>query len=71
MIASVGSGVAQGMAKTAAAEIVMNAIFGNFNPTYNKESRRRMRYIQQKYALAYGPPGAAADAGTIIKDIGL
>lgn len=41
-----------------------------FNPNYNKEDRRRMRYIQLKYAQAYDE-GASGDPNTVISNIGL
>ena len=43
-------------------------IFGSFNPNYKKEDRRRMRYIQLKYAQAYCT-GETGDPNTIINDI--
>ena len=49
----VGSGVTA-VASTVVQSTISALIFGSFNPTYNKLNQKRMRYIQQKYAQAYG-----------------
>lgn len=39
-----------------------------FNPNYNKEDRKRMRYIQNKYAQAYSDSNE--DANVVIASVG-
>lgn len=50
-------GMASGAASSAGSMLEQAAtalFFGSFNPKYKKEDRKRMRYIQAKYAQAYG-----------------
>eukprot|EP01034_Spumella_vulgaris_P034722 gene34722-42829_t len=42
---------------------------GNFNPDYKKEARKQMRYIQQKYSLAYGGGLSGEDPCAVIQKI--
>jgi len=52
---------------------VLNSIvqaYNNYNPNYNKEARRRMRYIQHKYALAYAEGSMDEDPSATIQKIG-
>lgn len=63
-IVAVGAASAAGVAGT----IVADLFFGGFNPNYSKEDRRRMRYIQLKYAQAYCT-GETGEPNTIISDI--
>lgn len=35
----------------------ISSSFPGFNPKYKKEDQKRMRYIQLKYAQAYGDQG--------------
>lgn len=59
---AVGSAAASGVTS-----LVSGILFGNFNPNYKKEHQRKMRYIQQKYAEAYGESGSGdGDPNTII-----
>ena len=39
------------------ASSIYSSIFGGFNPDYSKDNQKRMRYIQAKYAMAYGAAG--------------
>ena len=65
MVTHAASSAAGGLAS----KMILN-YFTGINPTYNKESRRRMRYIQQKYAYAYGSGVHGEDACSIIQQIG-
>ncbi len=57
-------------ATTAFSKVLMYILLGSYNPDYNKENRKRMRYIQQKYSLAYDGGQADDDPCAIIKKIG-
>lgn len=58
-------------AASSAFSIVLTSLLqGTFNPDYNKEARKRMRYIQQKYSIAYEGGKAGEDPSNIIKAIG-
>lgn len=59
---AVGSAAANGVGA-----LVSGVLFGGFNPRYSKEHCKKMRYIQQKYAEAYGDSGCGdGDPNTII-----
>ena len=59
---AVGSAAASGVGS-----LVSGILFGGFNPKYSKEHCRKMRYIQQKYAEAYGDSASGnGDPNTII-----
>lgn len=53
--AAVGSLAAS--AGSSAFSKIAGELFGSFNPKYKKLDRKRMRYIQNKYARAYGSSG--------------
>ena len=63
------SGAASSVSRTVV-NVASGLIFGSYNPVYKKKDRRRMRYIQQKYAQAYSA-GVLEDPTTIITRIGL
>ena len=46
----------------------VHVLFADFNPNYKKEDRKRMRYIQGKYAQAYGD--SSDDPNSVIAAIG-
>lgn len=57
MEGDVTRGVISGVASTVGSSIEYAAVgllFGGFNPKYKKEERKKIRYIQSKYAQAYG-----------------
>jgi hypothetical protein len=70
MIAAAAASSASSLAGSAFSKVLMSILLGNFNPEYNRESRRRMRYIQQKYSLAYEGGKAGEDPCAIIQQIG-
>lgn len=51
--------------------IIIRYLTGTFNPAYKKEDRRRIRYIQKKYALAYQSETASDDPAAIIASAGM
>jgi hypothetical protein len=69
LAASATTGAASAAARVATS-VVTTLLFGSFNPDYRKLDQKRMRYIQFKYALAYGSSGEAEDPATIIHNIG-
>lgn len=72
--ATAGVGMVTHAASSAAGGLASKMILSYFtgiNPPYNKESRRRMRYIQQKYAQAYGAGVHGEDACSVIQQIGM
>lgn len=72
--ATAGVGMVTHAASSAAGGLASKMILNYFtgiNPPYNKESRRRMRYIQQKYAQAYGAGVHGEDACSVIQQIGM
>ena len=54
MTSKIAGDVASSAVSSGIAAFVSGVIFGSYNPSYNKEDRRRIRYIQLKYAQAYG-----------------
>ena len=57
MEGNITRGIATGVVTStgnAIGEIATAIFWGSFNPKYNKEDRRRIRYIQNKYCQAYG-----------------
>jgi hypothetical protein len=74
MIATAVASGASSAASTAASQVfsrvLLAIVLGNFNPNYNKENRQRMRYIQQKYSLAYEGGKGGEDPFAIIDKIG-
>lgn len=71
MIAAAATSTASNVAGAAFSQVLMSIVMGNFNPEYNKEARKRMRYIQQKYSLAYEGGKAGEDPCGIISKIGI
>jgi hypothetical protein len=75
MIALGAAGAAGSVAASAGSAAfskIAGEIFGSFNPKYKKLHRQRMRYIQKKYARAYGGSAGASgedDANEIITSI--
>lgn len=69
-MASVATAVVNGGASAIGYEIVNRLLAGNFNPDFKKEARKQMRYIQQKYSLAYGGGLSGEDPCAIIQKIG-
>jgi hypothetical protein len=63
------SGAAKGAGYTIASSAVLSYLMGTYNPHYKKQDRKRMRYIQRKYAMAYGGGVTGEDAGAIIHQI--
>lgn len=65
-----GAGAASAVGSAAASgvgSLVTGILFGGFNPKYSKEHGRKIRYIQQKYAEAYGDSASGnGDPNTII-----
>ena len=70
MIASGGVSAAGSASSAVASHLISAILTGNFNPEYNKLHRKKMRYIQQKYALAYGGGQGGEDPYAIIQKIG-
>ena len=70
MIAAAVAQTASSTASQVFSNVLLSIVLGNFNPNYSKENRRRMRYIQQKYALAYDGGQAGEDQFAIIEKIG-
>jgi hypothetical protein len=70
MIAAAATSTVSSMAGSAFSQILLSIVLGNFNPEYNKESRKRMRYIQQKYSIAYEGGQSGEDPCSIIAKIG-
>lgn len=55
MVEGAAASAVAASASTAMANVVTHYwLGGNFNPSWKKEDQKRMRYLQQKYALAYG-----------------
>lgn len=71
MIAGAAAGAGANAASAVISQIIIRIFTGTFNPTYNKENRRRMRYVQKKYALAYQSSSAGGNSATIIEEIGI
>ena len=67
-----GAAVAAGGSamSTVVSQIIIRILSGTFNPSYSKEDRRRMRYIQKKYALAYQSESGGDDSTAVISSIG-
>lgn len=72
MIASAALSTTSSVASTVFSQVLNSivAAYNNYNPAYNKEARRRMRYIQHKYALAYGETSGDEDPAATIQKIG-
>jgi hypothetical protein len=72
MLASAALSTTSSVASTVFSQVLNSivAAYNNYNPTYNKEARRRMRYIQHKYALAYGESSGDEDPAATIQKIG-
>ncbi len=68
--AGAATAVVNGGASAIGAQIITSILNGNFNPDYKKEARKQMRYIQQKYSLAYGGGLSGEDPCAIIQKIG-
>lgn len=68
MIAAATTSAASSAASSVFSQVLVSILFGNFNPEYNREARRRMRYIQQKFAMAYSS-SATEDANSVIHSI--
>ena len=68
--ASAGASAASAVGSAAASgvgSLVSGILFGGFNPKYKKEHCKKIRYIQQKYAEAYGEGGSGdGDLNSII-----
>jgi hypothetical protein len=58
-------------ASTVVSQVIIRLLTGTFNPNYKKNDRRRMRYIQKKYAAAYRDSTSADDSTAIISAIGI
>lgn len=69
-IATAASSTASSLAGNAFSQVLLSIVMGNFNPEYNREARKRMRYIQQKYSLAYEGGQNGEDPCSIISKIG-
>ena len=70
MIAAAAVNVGGTVASTLATQIIIRIMNGNFNPNYKKEDRRRMKYIQKKYALSYQSGISGEEADVVIANIG-
>lgn len=53
-----------------ASQVILRILMGSFNPNYKKEDRRKMRYIQRKYSLAYQSGSSGDDPTSVISNIG-
>ena len=67
--AASAAGTVAASAGSAAFSRIAGEIFGSFNPKYKKLDRKRMRYIQSKYAIAYRGNGDN-DCNEVITSIG-
>lgn len=67
-----GAAVAAGgsAVSTVISQVIIRIFTGTFNPAYKKEDRRKMRYIQKKYALAYQSTSGGDDSAAVISSIG-
>ena len=69
MVADELGGAIDGATKAVTNQLVTSLFFGSYNKEYRIEDQKRMRYIQSKYAQAYGSQGGE-DAETVIHRIG-
>ena len=67
---SVATKVAGSAGKAVAMQVAMSFLNRSYNPKYKKSDRKKMRYIQQKYASAYEGGSNGEDPCAIIKAIG-
>jgi hypothetical protein len=67
-----GAAVAAGgnAASAVISQIIIRIFTGTFNPAYKKVDKRRMRYIQKKFALAYQSGSSSDDSAAVIASIG-
>lgn len=70
MVAEELGGAIGGATKAVTNQLVTSLFFGSFNKEYKQEDQKRMRYIQSKYAQAYGSKGGE-DPETVIHRIGM
>ena len=70
MIAGAALSATNSAASAVVSQMVIRWFLGTFNPAYNKMSRRKMRYIQKKYMLAYQTSESGDDPRAIIASIG-
>lgn len=70
-MATAAVGAAGSAAGNLAVQAVTSFLGGSFNPNYKKLDQKRMRYIQQKYSLAYGGGQNGEDPFAIIQKIGI
>lgn len=70
MIAGAAVAATNSAASAVVSQMVIRLFAGNFNPAYKKVPRRKMRYIQMKYMLAYQSSESGDDPRAIIGGIG-
>lgn len=74
-MSAIGLGVAvtasavSAVASSAISKGIGDLFSNDINPEYKKESLMRMRYVQQKYAMAYGAGVIGEDYDSIIKKL--
>jgi hypothetical protein len=69
MLLSGATSASGSVVKAVATSVIMRILNGSYNPDYKKLHQKKMRYIQQKYSLAYSDE-AVEDPLSIIKKIG-
>ena len=70
MLAGAAVSATNSAASAVVSQMVIRLFAGNFNPAYKKVPRRKMRYIQMKYMLAYQSNESGDDPRAIIGGIG-
>lgn len=70
MLAGAAVAATNSAASAVVSQMVIRLFAGNFNPAYKKVPRRKMRYIQMKYMLAYQSSESGDDPRAIIGGIG-
>jgi hypothetical protein len=70
MLAGAAVTVGGSAISTVISQVIIRIFNGTYNPAYKKEDRRKMRYIQKKYALAYQTTNGGDDSAAVISTIG-